>query len=80
MPFPPAGALETELLMTSDDDERRQLERLRQEMLRERGEFPVEHVNAAFDRVVADFDGAPVRTFVPVLARRRLRQELSGGR
>jgi hypothetical protein len=61
------------------DDERRQLERLRQEMLLERGEFPVEHVNAAFDRVVAGFDGAPVRTFVPVLARRRLRQELSGG-
>lgn len=65
--------------MTSDD-ERRQLERLRQEMLRERGELPAEHVDATFARVVSAFDGAPVRTFVPVLARRRMRQELSGGR
>ncbi len=62
------------------DDERRQLEHLRQELLRERGELPVERVNAAFDKVVPGFDGAPVRTFVPVLARRGMQQELSGGR
>ncbi len=63
-----------------DDDERRQLRHLRDEMLQERGDLSVEHVNSLFDAVVADFDGAPVRTFVPVLARRRLRQELSRGR
>lgn len=64
----------------TDDDESRQLQHLRQEMLRECGDLPVEYVHALFDSVVADFDGAPVRTFVPVLARRRLRQELSRGR
>lgn len=64
----------------TDDDERRQLEHLRSEMLRERGELTVAHVNALFDRIVAQFDGAPVRTFVPVLARRHLRGELSRGR
>lgn len=62
------------------EDERRRLEQLRQEVLRERGELLVEHVAAAFDRVVSGFDDAPVRTFVPVPARRRMRQELSGGR
>ena len=61
------------------DDELRQLRHLRRELLRERGDLSVEHVSSLFDAVVADFDGAPIRTFVPVLARRRLRQELLRG-
>lgn len=48
-------------------------------VLREGADLPGEHVIALFDRVIADFDGAPVRTFAPALARRRLRQELPGG-
>ncbi len=65
--------------MPGEDDESRQLQQLRHEMLSERSDVPVEQVNVLFDAVVADFDGAPVRTFVPLLARKRLRQELSGG-
>jgi hypothetical protein len=61
------------------DDGRRQLDRLGQQ-LRERGALLVEHVDAAFDRMVSDFGDAPVRTVVPVLAGRRMRQERSGGR
>ena len=62
----------------SQDDELRQLESVRSELLREFG-ARTEDVNARFDAVVHEFDGAPVRTFVPVLARRRVREELSHG-
>lgn len=62
------------------NDERRQLEHLRQEVLRKRGDLPVARMNAAFAKIVSGLTGAPIRIFVPVLARRCLRQELSDGR
>ena len=62
----------------TQDDELRQLESVRSELLREFGARP-DDVNARFDAIVHEFDGAPVRTFVPVLARRRVREELSHG-
>ncbi len=62
----------------SQDDELRQLESVRSELLREFAAQAAD-VNARFDAIVHEFDGAPVRTFVAVLARRRLREELSHG-
>ena len=62
----------------SQNDELRQLESVRSELLREFAARAPD-VNARFDAIVQEFDGAPVRTFVPVLARRRLREELSHG-
>lgn len=61
------------------DDELRQLESVRQDVLREYGQrLDPGDVTRRFDAIVAEFDGAPVRNFVPVLARRRIRQEMSG--
>lgn len=62
------------------DDEVRQLEMLRRELLHDFGEIAPDLVNSMFDSVVADFGTAPIRTFIPVLARRRLRLDLSQGR
>ena len=58
-------------------DEVRQLEELRRELLRDFGEMAPARLNAMFDAVVAGFETAPIRTFVPVLVRRRLRLDLS---
>ena len=61
------------------DDEKRQLESVRKDLQREYdGRLSAEQVSARFDAIVGEFDGAPVRTFVPVLARRRVRQEMAG--
>jgi hypothetical protein len=60
------------------DDERRQLESARFDLVQEfQDRLSSDQVGARFDAIVADFDGAPVRSFVPVLARRRARRELS---
>jgi hypothetical protein len=60
------------------DDERRQLESARLDLVQEfQDRLSSDQVGARFDAIVADFDGAPVRSFVPVLARRRARRELS---
>lgn len=65
------------LAVTADDDERRQIESLHAELLREYGqELGEQTVTARFQAIVADFDSAPVRAFVPLLAQRRVRQEL----
>lgn len=59
-------------------DEQRQLERLREEILAEFGQrLPTTVVDARFEAIVRDFEQAPVRSFIPVLARRRLRLELA---
>jgi hypothetical protein len=60
----------------TQDDEQRQLDAVRQDVLREYSSLAPEVVNARFHAIVAEFEGAPVRSFVPVLARRRLRQAL----
>lgn len=58
-------------------DEQRQLDRIRQELLSEFGaRLSPTVIDARFDEIVRDFDRAPVRAFVPVLARRRVRQLL----
>lgn len=64
----------------TEDDQGPPANHLRQELFRERGALPVEQVLAAVDGVAVGFHGAPARTFVPVLRRRRLVLELSGGR
>ncbi len=59
------------------DDEQRQLDRARQDLLREFGErLSEDEVTARFDEVVRSFDGAPVRGFVPVLVGRAVRERL----
>lgn len=64
-------------LQQSTDDEQRQLESVRADLLREFGDrLPPEVVSARFAEVVSTFDGAPIRSFVPVLASRSVRQEL----
>ena len=58
-------------------DEQRQLDRVRRELLDEFGEHVSPTViDARFDEIMAGFDEARVRTFIPVLARRRVRQLL----
>ena len=65
------------MLAVTDDDERRQIESLHAELLREYGQALGEQaVSERFHAIVADFDSAPVRAFVPLLAQRRVRQEL----
>ena len=57
------------------DEEHRQLEHVRAELVREfAGLLSAEDVEWRFRRIVGDFDGAPVRTFVPVLAHKRARE------
>ena len=60
----------------TQDDEQRQLDAVREDLLREYSGLAPEMVNARFHAIVAEFEGAPVRSFVPVLAQRRLRQVL----
>jgi hypothetical protein len=58
-------------------DEDRQLARVREDLLREFGATVSEQVvDEHFWSLVARFDGAPVRTFVPVLAQRAAREQL----
>ena len=59
------------------DDEARQLARIRDELLSEFGAgVTASVVEEQFSALVATFDGAPVRTFVPVLAQRAARERL----
>lgn len=59
------------------EDETRQLEAVRSDLLREYETVSPELVRERFAAVVSSYEQAPIRTFVPVLARRRLREELS---
>lgn len=59
------------------DDEQRQLETVRADLVREFGDRLSEaEVQQRFEATVGQFDGAPIRTFVPVLTRRSVRLEL----
>ena len=59
------------------DDEVRQLEAARRALVAElAGRVPQDVVEARFAALVAQFAGAPVRSFVPVLVQQRARQEL----
>lgn len=61
----------------TDDDEQRQLRQTCQELVREFGDRLSEaEVQARFSEILHGFDGAPVRSFVPVLAGRAARQRL----
>jgi hypothetical protein len=63
--------------MSVQDDELRQLANVQADLQREFGtRLSSEQVERRFRETVARFDGAPIRSFVPVLAQRRLRQEL----
>jgi hypothetical protein len=59
------------------NDERRQLEHVREELVGEfAGAVAEPAVDATFRRALARFDGATVRTYLPVLVRRVSRTEL----
>ena len=59
------------------DDEVRQLETARRALVAEfDGRVPAEEVDRRFSDLVAQFAGAPVRSFVPVLVQQRARQAL----
>ena len=61
------------------EDEQRQLQRTCQDLVREFGDRVDEReVQARFEEIVHSFDGAPVRSFVPVLAARAARERLRG--
>lgn len=58
-------------------DEARQLASVRAALVHEFGDrVPAHAVQARLAATVERFDGAPIRTFVPVLAQRRVRLEL----
>lgn len=60
-----------------DSDERRQLASVRAELVREFADrLSAEQVQQLFAVTVGRFDGAPIRSFVPVLAQRSARLEL----
>lgn len=59
------------------DDERRQLEHARRALLTEfAGTRDPQLVERSFSTIVRQFDDAPIRSFVPVLVRRAVRQQL----
>jgi hypothetical protein len=59
------------------EDEQRQLQQACLELVREFGDrLPEAEVTSRFEEIVRGFDGAPVRTFVPVLAGRAARERL----
>lgn len=57
-------------------DEDRQLQHVREDLLREFTGLSPQVVDALFAQVVHRFHQAPVRSFVPVLVRRDARQRL----
>ena len=57
-------------------DEQRHLRRVQEDLQREFASLPADVVTQRFDERVADFDAAPVRTFVPVLVQRQARESL----
>ncbi|HWH28839.1 MAG TPA: hypothetical protein VNU26_07745 [Mycobacteriales bacterium] len=61
----------------SPDDERRQLDAARRDLVAEFADrVPESEVGARFDEIARAFEGAPVRTFVPVLVGRAAREQL----
>ena len=63
--------------MGTQDDEQRQLARVGDDLVREFGDrLSAEQVQQRFTAIVDRFQGAPIRSFVPVLAQRSARQEL----
>ena len=59
------------------DDEQRQLDGVRAELVREfHDRLTAEQVQERFEAVVSEFSAAPIRTYVPVLAQRQVRAEL----
>jgi hypothetical protein len=59
------------------EDEQRQLESARRALVTEfAGRVPEDEVEQRFTELVTEFEGAPVRSFVPVLVRRRARELL----
>ena len=59
------------------EDEQRQLESARRALVTEfAGRVPEDQVDRRFTELVSEFAGAPVRGFVPVLVRRRAREQL----
>ena len=64
---------------SSADDEKRQLDRARRDLVTEFADrVPPHEVEARFDEILRQFEGAPVRSFVPVLAGRVARERLRG--
>ena len=60
------------------DDEVRQLDRVRAELLKEFADrLSAAEVERLLDETVGRFSDAPIRSFVPVLARRSVRRELT---
>lgn len=60
-----------------NEDEQRQLARVGADLVREFADrLSAEQVQRLFSATVDRFDGAPIRSFVPVLAQRSARQEL----
>ena len=59
------------------EDEQRQLAVVRSDLVREFADrLTPEQVAEQFDQAVSSFDGAPIRSFVPVLAQRSVRTQL----
>jgi hypothetical protein len=57
-------------------DEQRQLDSVRDDLVREFPSLPTDVVQEKFSVLVRAFQQAPVRSFVPVLVRRRAREQL----
>ncbi len=80
VPAPSEVTAQPDVPAQPEEDERRQLESAKQDLVLEFGDrLPGDQLAARFDAIVAEFEGAPVRTYIPVLARRRVRQELIRG-
>ena len=65
------------MTMVVNEDEQRQLASVRAELIREFADrLSADQVQRLFAETVGRFDGAPIRSFVPVLAQRSARLEL----
>ena len=59
------------------EDEQRQLDSARAALVSEfEGRLPADQVAGRFADIVREFDAAPIRGFVPVLAQRKTRERL----
>ena len=73
----PGPARSTDGASSPGEDERRQLARVRADLEREFAEqLSAEQVAQRLAETVSAFDGAPIRSFVPVLAQRQARSAL----
>jgi hypothetical protein len=64
--------------MTSEDHEQQQIDQIADKLADQHTEVPAEAVTEVVEEAYHQFDGQPIRDFVPLLAERKAQEELGG--